>query len=313
VRTRSPSAFTLVELLVVIAIMGILVSLLLPAVQAAREAARRMQCSNNLRQLGLALQSYESALGCFPPGSIWSGNPSYYSPPRTAMQLHLLPYIEQASIYQQIDFAGWLPITNVDLAAISVPMMRCPSDANSGTALSWVPGRTLATTNYQPFFGQNQQDGLMGANSEMPPMVSSRRAAFGVNRSTKIAEIVDGTGNTMAMSEYRTAQRSRRGILWGDHSAGFNGLYTQLTPNSPANDRTYTDVCGGSSAPDLPCESPNDGDHLDKYAAARSCHSGGALVLFCDSTVRFEVDSIDATLWRNLGFIADRNATSGDY
>ena len=100
---KSPAhGFTLIELLVVVTIVGILVALLLPAVQAAREAARRMQCANNLKQLGLALQNYHAAIGCFPPGTIWQGG--MYGVPRTNFHVHLFPYEDQGNLYNMLNF-----------------------------------------------------------------------------------------------------------------------------------------------------------------------------------------------------------------
>src|SRR6188768_3901810 len=122
----SRRGFTLVELLVVIAIIGVLVALLLPAVQAAREAARRMQCTNNLKQLGLALANYETAIKSYPPGAFWQ-----YPPDTNALKgsclLHLLPFMEQQNIYDQVDFKQFnvekqtTPVAFSTIAATKIP------------------------------------------------------------------------------------------------------------------------------------------------------------------------------------------------
>src|SRR5262245_49827553 len=137
---RPPShrrAFTLVELLVVIAIIGVLVALLLPAVQSAREAARRTRCTNNLKQLGLALHNYEGMHRCFPPGVIWNSTTVNFSLPRLNFHCLLFPYIEQNNVYGMINlqnFAGstgnaWFTTTaNIPVTTSPMPHLRCPTD-----------------------------------------------------------------------------------------------------------------------------------------------------------------------------------------
>ncbi|HTN76050.1 MAG TPA: DUF1559 domain-containing protein [Pirellulaceae bacterium] len=131
-RARAARGFTLVELLVVIAIIGVLVALLLPAVQSAREAARRMQCGNNLKQLGLALHTYHDVHQTFPPGAFWYGASTEN---RGSILIQLLPYIEQQNLYNTFDFTKVvddqvLP-NGQKLGATIVPTYRCPSDNNS--------------------------------------------------------------------------------------------------------------------------------------------------------------------------------------
>ncbi|MCC6507827.1 MAG: DUF1559 domain-containing protein, partial [Pirellulaceae bacterium] len=166
---RSRPAFTLVELLVVIAIIGILVGLLLPAVQAAREAARRMSCSNNLKQIGLAIHNYESAMKSIGPGAGFHGgtqmngvgpNGLYTGPAnqRGSLLLALLPYMEQTAVYNQIDFswplddARFLPTVNggTFIRGLRIPTYVCPSDFNP--ILS--PGANqVSPSNYHPSTG----------------------------------------------------------------------------------------------------------------------------------------------------------------
>ena len=134
--------FTLVELLVVITIIGILIALLLPAVQAAREAARRMQCANNLKQLGVAMANYESAVRCFPPGVIWrsdadatSLNTGLYGGPRATFHVQLFPYTEQSNVYAKIDFNVFVIFAygnNLEATNASLPYLLCPSDGLGG-------------------------------------------------------------------------------------------------------------------------------------------------------------------------------------
>ncbi len=189
-------AFTLVELLVVIAIIGILVGLLLPAVQQAREAARRMQCSNNLKQLGLALHNYESAFKLFPMG----GDSTSYSP-----QARLLPFIEQANLQQLIDFrlrpylgSGPNTVPNPALASVFpavISTFLCPSDPGPQQYSA-----TLAGNPYQ--FGAINYMMSNGSGSETFYDDRYRTDGFVfLNSRVGFRDVIDGTSNTVAMSE----------------------------------------------------------------------------------------------------------------
>ena len=156
---RRPAGFTLIELLVVIAIIAVLIALLLPAVQAAREAARRSQCLNNLKQLGLAAATYETAAGAFPPGyvsgQLWPG--TFYSGPSVFM--HLLPQMEQSALYNSWNASLSVYMAqNYTIAGVSLPTLICPSDP-SATELSPLAANYYTTnakqfhTNYAPCRG----------------------------------------------------------------------------------------------------------------------------------------------------------------
>jgi prepilin-type N-terminal cleavage/methylation domain-containing protein/prepilin-type processing-associated H-X9-DG protein len=190
--------FTLVELLVVIAIIGILVGLLLPAVQAAREAARRMQCSNNLKQLGLAMLNYESAFKTFP----MNGSSFGYSP-----QARALPFMEQTNLQNAINFeipvytgAGGSTVPNpfyVSLFAVVVPSFLCPSDPGPTTYTATLGTPPLAYT-----FGANNY--MVSTGSGTQTFYDDRTRTDGMVANyigTKIGEVTDGTSNTVFMSE----------------------------------------------------------------------------------------------------------------
>ena len=192
--TSTANAFTLVELLVVIAIIGILVSLLLPAVQSAREAARRTQCVNNLRQLGIAMHNFESSHGKLPSGSpqAFSGNSGYLSP-----QAQILPYVEEATVGQMIDVnKGPFDEPNYTAAAAQPSIFLCPTDSVP------TPGLTdMGWTNYHANCGTwaylTGWDGVFGPNYN----VSSAAWADPPARFIRLAQIADGTSKTAAFAE----------------------------------------------------------------------------------------------------------------
>lgn len=299
-------AFTLVELLVVIAIIGILVSLLLPAVQAAREAARRMQCSNNLKQLGLALHNYESAHKKFPS----SRNDKRHSPLSA-----LLPFIEQANVNSMINYnVAWNAPENAQASATDIPAFHCPSDpvttipypwgstnyrANQGSGILWgLPPSDTSDPNY----GMPAPDGVM-----IPFIYLGFR------------DITDGTSNTAVFSEH--------GI--GDFSNAIASATDTFYPRThPVTaDEAYAD-CQAIDASDLTYQRVSDvgapwmnGYHstTSYYHAfppqARSCmfppgriattaqsyHTGGVEVTRCDGSVSFVAATVDLQVWRAFG------------
>jgi prepilin-type N-terminal cleavage/methylation domain-containing protein/prepilin-type processing-associated H-X9-DG protein len=335
-KSGNPLGFTLVELLVVITIIGILIALLLPAVQAAREAARRMQCGNNLKQLGLAAQNYHTPHGQFPPGSISTSKArtDIYGSPRTPYLVMLYPFIEAENISAQIqcnDSYGILTAnpSNTNVVRQSISSLLCPSDGLGGAlGPAYAPGWVLtqdyaARSNYLGFMGY-----ALGWDLASPPTTptpptgwnSGWISVFGHNRGARIADITDGTSNTMLMSEYLTGIRSGdRGIFWHSMSPGTGSIQVYDTPNSSNPDYLYSTSCpsdGSGNMPEanLPCSVPaSDSDHYNKWAAARSSHPGGVNVVLCDGSVQFIGDSIDIATWRYLGFIADGQTVSAGY
>ena len=189
-------AFTLVELLVVIAIIGVLVALLLPAVQAAREAARRMQCGNNLRQIGLALHNHESSLGRLPSGYDYLVTPGYPSIGqhfyRWSAHAMLSPYLEQSNIYNKLKLDIPLHMTgtpthpdNAPLVKLTVPTFLCPSDVRRNVNPDW------GAVNYVMNYGSGLPGGLdLDADG-----------VFYINSKTRLADVTDGLSNTAAFSE----------------------------------------------------------------------------------------------------------------
>ena len=323
--------FTLIELLVVIAIIAILIALLLPAVQQAREAARRTQCRNNLHQLGLALHNYHDTARQLPPGTISERNPSggtaYGRPPRTTYIVHMLPQIDHAPLYESIDFIDrpvapgltWFG-NNSEATSTIVSAFYCPSDGLGGTLktcglIDGNPNQPAPhfLSNYMAFFSGPTVAFLETTDRQY-------RSAWGLNRTSRFSDFLDGTSTTMIMAEYLTGTpQDYRGFVWSDKASG-SQIWTELPPNSPLPDRLSPSTpppplatkpwCKNHPELNLPCVngiSESAGlTNLDHTAAARSRHQGGVYVLLGDGAVRFVSESIDLGLWRGLATVAGR-------
>jgi len=190
------SGLTLVELLVVIAIIGVLVALLLPAVQAAREAARRTQCQNNLRQFGIAAHNYEATYKCFPYGRVFEPGRVLWTASQWSAQARLLPYFEQLSGYDRIDFTRRPDDgPNRELIDDEIPLFLCPSDFDRmGPAYS-PHGLRFARNNYRANSGSDV--GIF----DWPTATEACNGVFLTNRVVRIGGILDGTGHTALFSE----------------------------------------------------------------------------------------------------------------
>jgi prepilin-type N-terminal cleavage/methylation domain-containing protein len=299
---RGARGFTLIELLVVIAIIAILIALLLPAVQQAREAARRTQCRNNLKQIGLALHNYESSHTVFPPGTL--GFPKVFS-----AHAHLLPYCDQAGLQSLIDFnfppldfgvPGWE--VNDFAAKAAIPMYRCPSDQER------VPGSAFGSTNYVACVGS----GLVNNGSS-----NAADGMIFVRSSVRHRDITDGTTNTVVFSE---------SVLGGGASSAGSDptrdvlelpMGTATTPAACANsgggawsgvrgakwinghygDTLYNHFYG----PNATAWDCGNTFHNHALTAARSQHEGGVHVLLCDGSSRFVSENVNLDTWRHLG------------
>ena len=292
------SAFTLVELLVVIAIIGVLVALLLPAVQMAREAGRRASCLNNLKQLGLGLQNYHSTFNTFPVAR------NKYPLVHSSIS-RLLPFCEQANVQNLIDYSQPLTAaTNVNAAQQVITMFVCPSDGAGGR----VPSLIEAGSNYVANNGSGTIDyGLIASGDGMFTQTnngfrnctdgSSNTAAFSEsilgngtpssgttphNPRLEVLEIAGGGDTTPAACSAGGGPWSAiRGGKWIDGHYG-NTLYNHYYAPNPA-----TWDCGN-------------GSHNKGLSTARSYHPGGVNVLSCDGSVRFITNTIDLATWRSF-------------
>jgi len=305
------TGFTLIELLVVIAIIAILVALLLPAVQQAREAARRSQCKNNLKQIGLALHNYHSTFRCFPQGYIDGDTVRNGSVQDGGWgwQTHLLPSLEQSNVYDQLDMSyhpfGVNTISeNIATVATPVPVFDCPSDPKPQTTTlhdSSDSGyvETIATTSYQASLGAFIQTPCISSSSRRPN--PDCNGLFTANSCRRMRDVTDGTSNTIAVGEV-TWTVSTKQVLYGAimHQGGAhchaNSVGTAVDfPVWRLMRSTRLKLNGPDPA------RPQTGFH--------SMHDGGAQFVFADGSVRFISENIQHTDSR----IADSSETWGIY
>jgi prepilin-type N-terminal cleavage/methylation domain-containing protein/prepilin-type processing-associated H-X9-DG protein len=202
------SGFTLIELLVVIAIIAVLIALLLPAVQAAREAARRIQCTNNLKQIGLALHNYHSSMGCFPMGSssgMYTLPNTYLAKESWSIHAALLPFVEQTPLYNNCNF-NWSPDmpSNSTVCATQISGFLCPSDPNGTAVTVGVGNGGFYTTANNCYFGSigTTTDIRMGQNRKAPSFANvPTTGLFAFQQIKTIATVLDGTSNSIAFAE----------------------------------------------------------------------------------------------------------------
>jgi prepilin-type N-terminal cleavage/methylation domain-containing protein len=325
------TGFTLVELLVVIAIIGVLVGLLLPAVQAAREAARRMSCSNNLKQLGLALHNYESTYKVFPAGrqslaSLLNWTPATYIQDPIPRNMHglvsILPFLEQQGIYDRFNFSaafgnfqqvspnGLAPVDSIAsgnalLSVTPIQAFRCPSDGGTEDILPshhYAPdggvGQIFARkTNYDYIMPHT----TLGYYNFHRRASSHTRYIFGENSFTKMAGIIDGTSNTLAMGEMTLELFNGVTSAWsyaGWVSVGIDpvGAWNVTFPPTGLNVWNYNNHAS-------PLNNTR-GRRASWYNAA-SLHPGGVQFVMADGAVKFISETIDIPSLTHLSRMAD--------
>jgi prepilin-type N-terminal cleavage/methylation domain-containing protein/prepilin-type processing-associated H-X9-DG protein len=316
--------FTLTELLVVIAIIGVLIGLLLPAVQKVRAAANRVKCQNNLKQIGLALHDYHDGHDAFPMGGESWPPPQIYFVPVKMWTQSLLPYLELGDLDRQIDYtAGYgspaFCTNNTPAFQYLVKQFLCPADTAGSLSLPGTPFDGWTRSNY---VGCYSADGFWvepGAPEDVetcnndpaqnPSVASGKRSLFNINVRRSFRDVIDGTSNTAAFSELIAGPNNSldaRGMWWN-----FMGQqYTHWrTPNSTLPDvllAPYDDPTKVPCQTTAPCLS-------GMIMTARSYHAGGVNVCFADGSLHFIADSINLSTWQGLGSINGGEVVSGDY
>ncbi|SIO15995.1 prepilin-type N-terminal cleavage/methylation domain-containing protein/prepilin-type processing-associated H-X9-DG domain-containing protein [Singulisphaera sp. GP187] len=330
-RTAPSRAFTLIELLVVIAIIGVLIALLLPAVQAAREAARRVQCVNNLKQIGIGVHNYHAATNALPPGRIWK--PDAFGCglnidghcQNTPWFILMLPQFEQQPLYDAFNFnlgaegqnfGGLFP--NSTVVRNKIGLFQCPSDSamsyQFSTALAPPPLAAFSPVvftkgNYAVNWGNTQWgQQSVTVNGKTIPFLPS---AFGHAGNLTLGSVLDGLSNTVFLGEIvQGSGNDIRGTIWTTTS-GAGSYITRFTPNqftdfyhsgATGDELIVPWFCTDEPGRKLPCIFS--GDMASGFAGARSRHPGGINALYGDGSVRFVKDTINPANWISLNSIA---------
>lgn len=324
---KRPKAFTLIELLIVLAILGVLVGLLVPAVQKVRDAAARAKCSNNIRQIGVAYLHYLDLNGWMPHNGDyrWGGSAIYLTNSWSAFA-RFLPLIEQESLFKAINFDDgyW---NQPEITSRRIPSFVCPSEVNDrGSGYDVTFGHQFWPTSYA------LNNGTWPVLTAKAGAMRTGDGAFGPNRSYRSGEFADGMSNTLALAEVKAYTRRLLGAdtrrvfqvpppppekpfelpalnpgaeepqnfghaVWAAGQVQETGFTTTFTPN------TRTGQESGVSAQELDWVLAMEYQLGDTYAAvtSRSYHAGGVNVLMLDGSARFVQDGISLTTWRALG------------
>jgi len=306
--------FTLIELLVVIAIIAILVALLLPAVQAVREAARRSQCQDHLHNLVIALHNYEGTHKLYPYGHQQEVGGARHR--RDCWYQRILPFVEQKPLQDayQADNTEYIHAINQEFSRAAVDLFSCPSNPDSPSR-----GGNGGTTSFQGNYAVCAGAGTGHTIDATTGIVTITNGdiivdgggMFGRSSSTNHAKCVDGTSSTLYLGEGisrgTTGAGGELGGYWGGAPHGAFGFSTGEVPNSSVPDRNYS--CKMTLMPGAPngapCENGNAGGLPGRWNFARSFHPGGAHAALGDGKVSFFSENVDRNTWIKLGMRSD--------
>ena len=311
---RRSVGFTLIELLVVIAIIAVLIALLLPAVQQARESARRTQCRNNLKQLGLAVHNYHDVFKIFPPGGITCGPCSgpYSGGSGHNWMAAILPYIDQAPLYNKLNFSvtGWnntgasIDANHELLVKTVLPAYLCPSDPKAP-----ITSYNKGVAPYQFLIGAvTHYVGVAGASNGVSAGYGIRTTSgtFYKTSNISVGKLTDGSSNIMVVGEYSGYAKGEQAAGYAQDSA-FSNFNAALWHNM--YDHTYaSQESAYKSIIYAPNVAFNGGGASESDQSLKSAHIGGIHTLMGDGAVRFIGDSINLTTYKNLSDIADGNS-----
>ncbi len=319
--------FTLIELMVVIAIIAVLIALLLPAVQQAREAARRSACVNNMKQIGLGMHNYHDALRRFPPGALAGNGPGGPHVHGTNWRAFILPYLDQANVYNQLNFAGnfstrstGIANFNTVLSGLIVPVYVCPSNPNDPLIPTNTGGMQNANRgqmiDYVGIAGASPDPAGRGA----PICVTAgggysyngtacANGVMTINECVSIARIIDGTSNTLMVAE----QSGMVGTtdLRANYNGGWCGNY-ERGPVSVMSTGDYPYQTGITTilyAPNAKTAGTGATGAYQSNTILNSFHVGGIHGLLADGSVRFLSENIDMGVLRNIASRDDRTVT----
>lgn len=300
---RRRRAFTLIELLVVIAIIAILIGLLVPAVQKVREAAARMSCTNNLKQIGLACHNYHDTQGSLPPGGVTDG-PCCSTPSGTPWAVHILPYVEQNNLNNQYLYTAFNEDpTNAFVRTQLVKIYNCPSDTNAGKMFNPASGpgsglqfmassyRAMSGRGYGPngesWWFDDPESGRRLPNNQRGAIHGTSKL-YGL-QTERLTDIIDGTSNTLMVGEYATRTSPRRATFWAYTYTSYSQSSAVPQSRTLMNDYDACVALGDSN----PCK-----------RGWGSFHTGVINFVWCDGSVRPVRTSIDMNLFVALATIA---------